>query len=130
MSNTLEGDPISHTAKFLWIFAAFPLIGQAMAFAMPPDMTANSSGPSRYAGFIIAAVIAAIGYGVWRRSLLAARIGLVLFVLASLGMVGLALFANEANRAGVILAVLPIWGAIKLYKVCEVLGTPPAPANP
>lgn len=123
MSNTLEGDPISHTAKFLWIFAAFPLIGQAMVFAMPPDMATPSSA-GRYAGFIVAAVIAGIGYGVYRRSLLVARIGLALFVLASIGMAGLALFAAEANRAGVILAVLPIWCAIKLNKVCDVLKEP------
>lgn len=126
MSNTIEQDPIGHTAKFLWIFSALPLIGQIMVFALPPDMSANSPSWARYNGFIIAALIAALGYGVWRRSLLAARIGLVVFGLATLGMIALALFKADGNRAGVILAVLPAWCAIKLNRVCGVL----APAKP
>jgi hypothetical protein len=128
MSNSIEEDPIGHTSKFFWILALLPLIGQALAFAVPrpPD---EALSPARFAPTLAALVTAAIGLGVHRRSLLATRIGMVLFGLLSVAAV-LAAVLREGARAAVILALFPIWALIKLHTVSEVLQGRPPPAEP
>lgn len=126
LGNTFEEAPVEHTAKFLWLFALLPLIGQAMELAMPPGSSGTRDFWARYLGFVVAAVIVGIGVGVYRCSLRVAQVGFALFSLAALGTLGAALFA-ENSQAAAVLVVLPTWGAIKLYKVCGVLAAPSGP---
>ena len=122
LGNTFEEAPVEHTAKFLWLFSLLPLIGQAMELAMPPR-TSGTDSWARYSGFVVAAVIAGVGVGVYRCSLGVAQVGFALLSLAALGTLGAALFAENSQAAAVLVA-LPTWGAIKLYKVCGVLAAP------
>jgi hypothetical protein len=114
MSNRPEQDPIGHAAKFLWLFALIPVIFGSITFFLPPEMSSNLATWQRAIPFAIAALVALVGLGVWRRIVVAAWAGIVLFAIGLLGL-GFAALTGESKRRGmIILALLLAWPIKKL----------------
>ncbi len=129
MSNRPEDDPIGHAAKFLWLFALIPVIFGAMTFFLPAEMSRGLAGWQRAFPFVVAGLVALVGLGVWRRILIAAWAGIVLFAIGLLG-IGFAALSGEPKRRGmVILALLLAWPIKKLLDAITAIrrekGNPP-----
>ena len=121
MSNHPDEDPIEHAAKFLWIFAAIPVIFGAMPFFLPPEMSGSSPAWARAIPFVIAALIALSGLGVKKRIPAAAWFGIALFALAIAGL-GVAAFTGEPKKKGVFFfGILFLWPIKKLFDALEAM---------
>ncbi len=96
MSNTPDADPIGHAAKFVAIFAAIPVIFGAMALALP-----RSEGPrspaATAAPFVTAALLLVVAFGVHRRSVAAAWIGIGLFAVGIVGALAAGLLGGRGT---------------------------------
>ena len=114
MSNTPDADPVGHAAKFVAIFAALPVIFGAIALAVPgPD---GPRSPATYAApFVAAALLLVVAFGVHRRSVAAAWIGVGLFAVALVGLVAAGVLGAKKNYAIVFWVLLLIWPIRKLW---------------
>ena len=126
MSNDPNTDPIGHAAKFMWIFALIPAIfGLLPLFLTQVPM----QGPVwvRYSGLIFAALVALIGVGVHRRSVLVAWLGIALFSIGAIAVLYMALRPNTKGRAVVVLTALMIWPIIKLKGAIDAINAEKTP---
>jgi hypothetical protein len=125
MSNDPNVDPVGHAAKFLWILALLPVIFGAVGLAVPSETPRPWWGMA--SPFAFAAIVAGLGAGVYKRSALAARIGIGFFALAALAAIGGALVAAigkgsaSSLRALFIAGALVIWPIVKLKNALAVL---------
>lgn len=122
MSNTPDADPVGHAAKFIAIFAALPVIFGGIALAVPGS--GGPRPPATYAGpFIAAALLLAVAFGVHRRSVAAAWIGIGLFVVALVGLTAAAFLGEKRNYAIFFWAVMLIWPVLKLWAAKAAMGS-------
>lgn len=129
MSNRPEVDPIGHAAKFIAIFAALPVIFGCIALAMPT--TSSPQPPAQYiAPFLAAAFLLVVAFGVYRRSVAAAWVGIGFFALTLVGLTALVFLGAKRNYAVFFWAVLLIWPVIKLWAAKDEMlvrrGAPPS----
>jgi len=111
-------DPVVHAARFLWVFAILPAIFTGIGLA-----TASMTGgtrPEHLLGLVWAAVIAGIGFGVHRRSQLAAKIGIGLFAVACLAGIAAGILRGKP-AAGLFITVLCVWPVLKLKAALEAM---------
>ncbi|MFO0757472.1 MAG: hypothetical protein U0359_13325 [Byssovorax sp.] len=121
MSNQPDEDPIAHAAKFLWIFAAIPVIFGAMPFFLPPEMSDSSPAWARAIPFVAAALIALIGLGVKKRIPAAAWAGIALFALGIVAL-GVGAITGEPKKRGVLFfGLLFLWPIKKLFAALEAM---------
>lgn len=130
MSNRPEEDPIGHAAKFLGLFALIPVIFGSMHFFLPTEMSSKLATWQRALPFGVAALVALIGLGVWRRIVAAAWVGIGLFGVGLLGIGFAALTGESKGRAMILVALLLIWPIKKLFDAIAAIrreqGQPPA----
>lgn len=131
MSNHPDDDPIGHAAKFLWLFALIPVIFGALVFFLPRDMRGDAPALSMAFPFVVAALIALVGVGVWRRSKAAAWAGIALFALSLVGLVVAAIVGSPSRRGLFFFAVLFAWPIRKLHAAIGAMSAaearPPSP---
>lgn len=131
MSNLPDEDPIGHAAKFLWLFSLIPVIFGAMNFFLPKDMTGKMTPLTMSIPFIVAALIALVGVGVWKRSVPAAWVGIGLFGLAVAGVVLATILSAGKRGALLFFGVLFVWPIIKLRAAIAAIeaekARPPTP---
>jgi hypothetical protein len=118
MSNDPTVDPVGHAAKFLWIFSLIPVIFGAVGLAVPSETPPPAWGQAL--PFVAAVAIVGVGVGVHRRSKTAAQVGVALFALVGIALIGGAVSnavvkgSGSSLRALLIVALLVVWPIIKL----------------